>query len=159
MQSPTIAYPAAPLAACVQRNVCTKTNKISLPWPLASRDRKTISDWSSTAKPEHLAKIGPIDFEIIGLTAIVNNKYKITNRSRTYNPRACFQQPGGLKCVRKLKTNSGMLRRNETVTARVRGISPEKRDTVYLNSISQSFSKSKLKAEIQNVHFLRFQTF
>jgi len=45
-----------------------------------------------------LAKIGPIDFEIIGLTAIVNNKYKITNRSRTYNPRACFQQPGGLKC-------------------------------------------------------------
>jgi len=52
----------------------------------------------SSTKPEHLAKIGPIDFEIIGLTAIVNNKYKITNRSRTYNPRACFQQPGGLKC-------------------------------------------------------------
>jgi len=42
---------------------------------------------------ENLAKIGPVDFEIIGLTGIV---IKETAAELTANC-ACFQQPGGLK--------------------------------------------------------------
>jgi len=40
-----------------------------------------------------LANIGPVDFEIIGLTGIVK---KETAAEHTANC-ACFQQPGGLK--------------------------------------------------------------
>jgi len=41
----------------------------------------------------NLAKIGPADLGIIDMT---RESLKIRNRSRTYSPRACFQQPGGL---------------------------------------------------------------
>ena len=40
-QSPSVARPAAPLAAFVQRHQCTKTNKIWLSWQRPRRDRKT----------------------------------------------------------------------------------------------------------------------
>jgi len=41
-----------------------------------------------------LAKIGPVDIEIIGPPKI---NIKIRNSSRTYSPQTCFHQPGGLK--------------------------------------------------------------
>ena len=58
---PTLARPAAPLAACIQRHPCTNTNKIWLPWQRHLRDRKTnfrlvIYSHSST-NLENLAKI------------------------------------------------------------------------------------------------------
>ena len=38
-----------------------------------------------STNPENLAKIGPVDFEIIGLTGIVKINKK-RNRSETYSP-------------------------------------------------------------------------
>jgi len=76
-QSPTLARPAAPLAACVRRHPCTKPTKFgcygNAPWGSLS-DRKTnfrlvIYSCSST-NPANLAKIGPVGAEIIGLTRI-----------------------------------------------------------------------------------------
>jgi len=88
-----LAHPAAPLAACLQRISCTSSRTLtpftefhrnSIVW--ISRQKlvtatsleglkKITSDWSSTAvysstKPENLAKIDPVDFEIIDLTGI-----------------------------------------------------------------------------------------
>jgi len=83
-QSPTLARPAAPLAACVQRisfvdkttkihilYICMNiTNKNWLPRQCFSRDQKTnfkfIIYSHSSSNPENLAKIGWVDFEIIG---------------------------------------------------------------------------------------------
>ena len=60
-RGPTLARPAAPLAACIQRHPYTNTNKICLPWQRHLRDRKTnfrlvIYSHSST-NLENLAKI------------------------------------------------------------------------------------------------------
>ena len=70
--SPTLARPAAPLAAGVQQYPCTETNNISLPWQRPSTDRKTnfrpiVYGYSST-DTEKLAKLGMVDSEITGLT-------------------------------------------------------------------------------------------
>ena len=75
-QSPTLARPAAPLAASVQRQPCTKTNKIWLPWQRPSlTDRETdfrlIVCSRSCARPENLATISQVDYGIIGRTLIV----------------------------------------------------------------------------------------
>jgi len=100
-RSPTPARPATPLAACVRRISCTftvcqrhlpnvtgtncvdKANKKWLPWQRPVRDLKfnlllIIYSHSST-NPVNLAKIGPVDVEIIGLQGI----FKIRNSSRT----------------------------------------------------------------------------
>ena len=69
----------SPEPSCVD-----KTNKDWLPWqrPLM-RDRETsfrsIIYSHSSANPENLAKIGQVDFEIIGLTEIVTNKKQQQN--------------------------------------------------------------------------------
>ena len=82
-QYPTLARPAAPLAACVQRHPCTKTNKIWLPRQCLLRDQKTnfrlIIHSHSSANPENLAKIGPVDFEIIGRQESLKNKKQKQN--------------------------------------------------------------------------------
>ena len=60
-QNPTLAGPAVPLAACVQRHPCTKTIKICLPWQFPLRDRKTnfrlIIYSHSSINRHNLAKI------------------------------------------------------------------------------------------------------
>jgi len=75
-QSPTLARPAAPLVACVKRHHALLQNH--LPWLRRLRDRKNnftlIVCNHSCTNAENLAKIGPVDFEIIGLTGIVKNK-------------------------------------------------------------------------------------
>ena len=75
-QSPTLARPAAPLVACVKRHHALLQNR--LPWLRRLRDRKNnftlIVCNHSCTNAENLAKIGPVDFEIIGLTGIVKNK-------------------------------------------------------------------------------------
>jgi len=48
-----------------------------LPWQRPLGDRKTTN-------PENLAKIGPADFEIIGLAKPLKINIKIRNSSRTY---------------------------------------------------------------------------
>jgi len=55
-----------------------KTNKNWLSWQRSLRDRKTnftliIYSHSST-NPENLAEVGPVNFQIIGLMGIVQNK-------------------------------------------------------------------------------------
>jgi len=63
-----------------------------------SRDRETnfrlFIHSHSSINPENLAKIGPVDFAIIGLTGI-GKKY-LRNSSTTGSPQASFQQLGGL---------------------------------------------------------------
>jgi len=54
-----------------------KADEIWLPWQCPLRDRKVnfrliIYSHSST-NTENLAKIGPLDFDMIGLTGIVKN--------------------------------------------------------------------------------------
>jgi len=80
LKTAALARPAAPLAACVQRHPGTETNKMWLPWrrPLPA--------------VQNSAKIGPVDFEIIGLTGIVRNKKQ---KQKTHSPQARFQQQGG----------------------------------------------------------------
>jgi len=55
-----------------------KTNKDCFPWQSPLRDGKTnfrlIIYSHSSINPENLAKVGPVDFEIIGLTGIVINE-------------------------------------------------------------------------------------
>ena len=55
----------------------TKAKGNWLPWQPPLRDRKTnfICSHSST-NPENLVKIGPVDFETIGVIEIVENKKK-----------------------------------------------------------------------------------
>jgi len=57
-----------------------KPNKNWLPWQHPLRDRKThfgLTVYShSSANPENLAKIGTVDFKIIGLTGITKIKKK-----------------------------------------------------------------------------------
>jgi len=49
-----------------------------LPWQRPSKDQKLTSpDRSYTANPANFVEFGPIDVEIIGLTEVVKNKYKI----------------------------------------------------------------------------------
>ena len=67
--------------------------------------RLNIYSHSST-KHENLAKIGPVDFEINGLTGIVTNKYEIRNRSRTYSA-PCVLSVDGLAVV-----DNGLYRRS-----------------------------------------------
>jgi len=55
--------------------------------------RLTIYSHSSTS-PENLARIDPVDSEIIGLTGIANKQ--IRNIGRKYSPQICFQELGGL---------------------------------------------------------------
>jgi len=74
-----------------------KANKNWLPQQRPMTDRKTnfrltIYSHSST-NPEILAKIGPLPFEINGLTGIVKNKYKIRNRSRTCSLLCLLSEP------------------------------------------------------------------
>jgi len=66
--SPTLARPAAPLADCVQRHPCIKTNKMWLPRQRPLMDPKnnfrlTIYSRSST-NPANLAKISPADCQM-----------------------------------------------------------------------------------------------
>ena len=71
-QSPTLAHPAAPLATCVLRHSCTKTNKIWLTRQRPLRHQKTnfrlIIYNHNYTNPKNLAKIGWVDFKITGLT-------------------------------------------------------------------------------------------
>ena len=89
--SPTLARPTAPLAACVQR-ISSVDNRLRLasqfcifyvivtvyikPTKLvAVEGSKTDFIYSSgSVNPANLAKIGPVDFEIICPTEIVENK-------------------------------------------------------------------------------------
>jgi len=97
-QSPTLARPAAPPAACVQRHQCIKTDKMWLPWQRPLMDRKIyfrlIIYSRSSTDPENLATIGPVDFEIIGLMGITKKVNKKTKAE--HSPRACFQRSGRL---------------------------------------------------------------
>jgi len=83
-QSPTLARPAAPLAACVQRiSSVDNTDKNWLSWQRPLSDRKTnfrlVIHMHSSISLQNLAKIGPVHFEIIGLTGIVKNKKQKPN--------------------------------------------------------------------------------
>jgi len=51
-----------------------KTNQNWLPWQRPLSDRKINFSHSST-NPENLAKIDPVDYEIVGLTGIAQ-KYQ-----------------------------------------------------------------------------------
>jgi len=70
-QSPTLAHPAASLAACI-RHPSTETNKNWLLWQRPLRDQKTNSRLITYSRIStnlaNLAKIHPIDFEVIGVT-------------------------------------------------------------------------------------------
>jgi len=85
-QSPTLARPAAPLAACVQRiSSVDNTDKNWLSWQRPLSDRKTnfklVIHMHSSISHQNLAKIGPVHFEIIDLTGIVQNKKQKPNIS------------------------------------------------------------------------------
>jgi len=93
-----------------------KANKNWLPQQRPMTDRKTnfrltIYSHSST-NPEILAKIGPLRFEIIGLTGIVNNEYKIRNRNRTCSLLYLLSAAGQAKlqyCVAMLPSSVRMM--------------------------------------------------
>ena len=68
----------------IPRNFVDETNKNRLQWQCPLRDRKT--NFRMTIYPENLAKIVPVDFEIIGLSGIVKNEKQ----------QQTLQQPGGL---------------------------------------------------------------
>jgi len=71
-QSPTLAHPAAPLAACVQRHPCT-TTKIGCHGnvPRWIENLFNTSSRVGSTNPETLTKLGTVDFEMIGLTEVV----------------------------------------------------------------------------------------
>jgi len=72
----TLACPAAPLAACVHRHPCTKTDKIWLPWQRPLGHLKSNFGWifdsHSSTDPDNSAKIGLLCFAMISQT--VKNK-------------------------------------------------------------------------------------
>jgi len=59
-QSPMLAHPAAPLAACVQQNLIAMVTSID--WSKNKFQIDHLQPYSST-NPENLAKIGSGDFE------------------------------------------------------------------------------------------------
>jgi len=63
-----------------------KTNRNWLPWQRPVRDRETnfllIMYSRTSTNPQNLAKIDLVDFEIIGLTEVVKNKYKINKKQK-----------------------------------------------------------------------------
>ena len=69
---------AAPLAACVHRTYLLDIFLNWLPWQRPLKNRKSnfrlIIFSRSSVLLQNLAKIGPVDFEIIGLTGKVKNK-------------------------------------------------------------------------------------
>jgi len=70
----------------------TSINWLSWQRSLRERNPNARSIVHSSPDAENLAKIGPVDFEIIGLTGIAK---KETAAEHTAS-RACFQLPGGL---------------------------------------------------------------
>jgi len=77
---PNVSPPGYATSRLHSATSCTtcKTNKIWLPRQRLLKDRKTnfrlIIYSRSFTNPEKLVKIGPVDFEIIGLTGIVKIK-------------------------------------------------------------------------------------
>ena len=72
---PTLARPAAPLAASVQRHQRTTKKLVVMATSLegSKTNLRRIIYSRRSANSENMAKIGPVDFEIIGVTGIVKN--------------------------------------------------------------------------------------
>jgi len=72
---PTLARPATPLAASVQRHQRTTKKLVVMATSLegSKNNLKRIIYSRRSANSENMAKIGPVDFEIIGVTGIVKN--------------------------------------------------------------------------------------
>jgi len=88
--------PAIPLALLLSQfcgsdlSSVDKTNKHWLPWQRPLKNKKNnfifIIYSNSSTNPANLAKIGPANGEIIGLTELVKNEHKNNKRGQNVSP-------------------------------------------------------------------------